>query len=323
MEKKNKSDEIKPASAKWLGIVGFLIAIVLLAIAVFLSINQEQNERLSKLNEIKEQKQAETASSMLSKNINEVKANEILGTASVDNNSVNGLSNSANGLAEVSSSAKVTENNNNNNSKNNTNSTLNENNNESTDLLSQNQLSKKENEDLNGDTKEKTNSSNENASSNEKKEKSNTKRDDEKNKSLDDNATQFVKPASGETTNEYSMDSLIYSNTLEEWVTHRGVDIKGEQESDIVSIAEGTITSIKNDPRYGLSVTIEHNDGFKSIYSCLLATEDGIEEGMKISQGQVIGKMGNSGVFESGEGAHLHFELMQNGDYINPELYIK
>ena len=101
MEKKNKSDEIKPASAKWLGIVGFLIAIVLLAIAVFLSINQEQNERLSKLNEIKEQKQAETASSMLSKNINEVKANEILGTASVDNNSVNGLSNSANGLAVV------------------------------------------------------------------------------------------------------------------------------------------------------------------------------------------------------------------------------
>ena len=51
MDNKNKSDEIKPASAKWLGIVGFLIAIVLLAIAIFLSVNQEKMERLSKLNE--------------------------------------------------------------------------------------------------------------------------------------------------------------------------------------------------------------------------------------------------------------------------------
>ena len=115
----------------------------------------------------------------------------------------------------------------------------------------------------------------------------------------------------------------LYSNTLEEWVTHRGIDIKGEMGSNIVSIAGGTITSIKNDPRYGLSITIEHDNGLKSIYSCMLSTEDGLEEGVKVSQGQVIGKMGNSGVFETADGSHLHFELIQNGDYINPEMYIK
>jgi murein DD-endopeptidase MepM/ murein hydrolase activator NlpD len=44
---------------------------------------------------------------------------------------------------------------------------------------------------------------------------------------------------------------------------------------------------------------------------------------MAVSQGQVIGKMGNSGVFETSDGVHLHFEMQKDGEYVNPEIYLK
>lgn len=283
MDNKKESEEIKAGSSKWIGVVAFLIAVILLTVAIFLSINQEKAERLSKL---ENSNQTETASSTLSKNINEVKASDILGISKSNNvtedNEILNISNKNSNMVETSS-------------KSNANGT---------------KAEKNENE---------INNTNQ---SNSKKEKKTDKAQDDTKKSEDDNSVKFVKPAEGEILAEFSMDSLIYSNTLEEWITHRGIDIKGEMGSNVASIAEGTITSIKNDPRYGLSITIEHNNGFKSIYSCLLSTEDGLEEGQKVSQGQIIGKMGNSGVFETADGAHLHFELMQNGDYINPEMYL-
>ena len=303
MDNKSKNDEIKPASAKWFGIIGFLIAIVLLTIAIFLSINQEKTERLSKLNDIQNTNKTEEASSILSKNINEVKANEILNTASANQTSTN--NSNANKNLKTSRNEELIQSTNSNETKNET---------------------KKVNSNITNSTESNSSNSNKKSSTNSDKASNNVadnNKNSDKNNSNKKTEAQFTKPADGQVSNEYSMDSLIYSNTLQEWVTHRGIDIKGELGENIVSVAAGTVTSIKNDPRYGLSITIEHSDGFKSIYSCLLSTEDGLEEGTKISQGQVIAKMGNSGVFESEDGAHLHFELMQNGDYINPELYIK
>ena len=302
MDNKNKNEKIKPVNAKWVGVVGFLIAVTLLTIAIFLSVNQEKMERLSKLNETISGNQTEAASSILSKNVNEIKANEILGTADKDDklNTLNKtLENSDNSKSTDKPDLKKTESDIKEGSK--TNEVKTETNNSNNQNTIKSDINKNKANDNKKTSKSKTNESSE----------------------KEENSSQFVKPADGEILNEFSMDSLVYSNTLEEWVTHRGIDIKGEMGSNIVSIAGGTITSIKNDPRYGLSITIEHDNGLKSIYSCMLSTEDGLEEGVKVSQGQVIGKMGNSGVFETADGAHLHFELIQNGDYINPEMYIK
>ena len=86
--------------------------------------------------------------------------------------------------------------------------------------------------------------------------------------------------------------------------------------------AEGTIKSIKNDPRYGLTVVIEHNNGFKSIYSNLLTTEF-VEEGEKVKKGQTIATVGTTATFEIADEPHLHFEITKNDEYLNPEIYIK
>lgn len=133
---------------------------------------------------------------------------------------------------------------------------------------------------------------------------------------------QFIRPVDGENITSYSMDSLIYSNTLQEWITHRGIDIKAEKTTVVKASAPGTVKYIKEDPRYGLSITIEHNDGFQTVYSSLLSTEF-VKEGDKVEQGQSIGTVGNSAVFESGDGSHLHFEILKDGEYVNPDIYIK
>lgn len=134
--------------------------------------------------------------------------------------------------------------------------------------------------------------------------------------------SQFIMPIVGEHLTAFSMDSLVYSNTLAEWVTHRGIDIKAEKTSIVKASASGKIKAIKDDPRFGLSIIIEHSDGFQTVYSSLLSSEF-VKEGDTVEQGQAIGTVGNSAVFETAEGSHLHFEILKDGEYINPDIYVK
>lgn len=132
----------------------------------------------------------------------------------------------------------------------------------------------------------------------------------------------FQKPVTGEIVKEFAKDKLVYSNTLGEWITHMGIDIKADKTTVVKASAEGTIKSIKNDPRYGLTVVIEHANGFTSVYSNLLTAEFVIE-GEKVKQGQTIGTVGTTATFEISDEAHLHFEIKKDGENLDPELYIK
>ena len=132
----------------------------------------------------------------------------------------------------------------------------------------------------------------------------------------------FIMPVSGEIITEYAKDNLIYSKTLEEWVTHTGIDIEGETSAIVKAAADGTITAIKNDPRFGTTIIISHDNGYETRYANLLTTEF-VKVGEKVSQGQTIGTIGNSAVFEIMEKPHLHFELLKNNEYQNPNLFIK
>ena len=123
-------------------------------------------------------------------------------------------------------------------------------------------------------------------------------------------------------TKEYAKDNLIYSETLEEWVTHYGIDIKADKTTVVKASAGGTIKSIKNDPRYGITVTIEHDNGYQSVYANLLTAEF-VKEGEKVEQGQTIGTVGNTATFEIADDPHLHFEILKDGEYVDPSLYIK
>lgn len=132
----------------------------------------------------------------------------------------------------------------------------------------------------------------------------------------------FIKPVEGEIICEFAKDNLIYSETLKEWITHTAIDIKADKTSVIKSAAAGTVKSIVNDPRYGLTVVVEHDDGYETVYSNLLTAEF-VVEGEEIEQGQTIGTAGNTASFESSMESHLHFELLKDGEYLDPTIYLK
>lgn len=143
-----------------------------------------------------------------------------------------------------------------------------------------------------------------------------TKKTTEKKKEI-----KFEKPVEGEIIKEYAKDNLVYSNTLNEWTTHLGIDIKAEKTTVVKASCEGTVESIKNDPRYGLTVIIKHDDGYKTVYSNLLTAEF-VVEGEKVTTGQTIGTVGNTATFEVADESHLHFEILKDNVQVDPTIYV-
>lgn len=127
----------------------------------------------------------------------------------------------------------------------------------------------------------------------------------------------FSAPIKGEILREFASDSLVYSNTLDEWITHNGVDIKADKTSVVKASCKGKVVSIKNDPRYGLTVIVSHEGGYQTLYANLLTAEY-VVEGEELEEGQTIGTVGNSAAFEISDEYHLHFEVSKDGEYLNP-----
>lgn len=132
----------------------------------------------------------------------------------------------------------------------------------------------------------------------------------------------FEKPVEGEIIKKFAKDNLIYSETLKEWVVHNGVDIKAEKTTVVKAAEAGTVKSIKNDPRYGLTIVIQHDMDYITIYSNLLTSEF-VVEGEKVEKGQSIGTVGNTATFEIADDEHLHFEIQKAGEAIDPSNYIE
>ena len=136
-------------------------------------------------------------------------------------------------------------------------------------------------------------------------------------------AFQFpVKHENAQVTNPYSKDKLIYSVTLDQYMTHCGVDIEAPEDAQVVAVADGTVTAVYEDDRYGTSIEITHPGDIVSVYSNL-STAEMVETGDVVSGGQIIGGVGSTGLFESLEPAHLHFEMLKGGAYVNPGDFIK
>lgn len=297
MRREKRNNNNLEDKIKWGKLVSFIIAIILLIIAIVASMSQETTVGNLSYNKItNEHNSIESASSDLSKNVNQVlKQNNVGGdNAEEDDNEIN----------EIKESLT-------------TNNIISNNTTSSSNVTNQTE-GKEVGANVTAINENKENSETNNSNTTENQTQSNDAKKTEDNV----NKTQFIFPVEGEVIKEFAKDNLIYSETLEEWITHLGIDIKADRTTVVKATADGTVKSIKNDPRYGLTVTIEHNDGYTSVYSSLLSAEF-VKEGEKVTQGQTIGTVGNSSVFEVAEDNHLHFELLKDGSNINPEIYLK
>lgn len=128
---------------------------------------------------------------------------------------------------------------------------------------------------------------------------------------------QFMLPASGDVLQTFSEGKLVKSKTLGDWRTHNGVDIVAEAGTPIKCVANGTVTKIETDGMWGAVIEVTHEGGLVSVYKGL-SDAMSVEEGQEVEIGQVIGAVAPSFQAEVADGAHLHFELKQDGEYVDP-----
>lgn len=127
----------------------------------------------------------------------------------------------------------------------------------------------------------------------------------------------FSMPVNGEVLNEFSDEELVKSKTTGAWQTHNGVDIKAAAGDIVLASGSGTVSSVENDPLWGVTISIDHGNGIVTKYSNLNSGVK-VQAGQQVSEGEEIGAVGETADIESKEETHLHFEAVKNGSYTNP-----
>ena len=102
---------------------------------------------------------------------------------------------------------------------------------------------------------------------------------------------------------------------------HTGLDLAARKGTPIYATADGTVTTAGRDGQglggYGVAVVINHGYGFQTLYAHM--NDVSVRVGQKVSRGELIGHVGSTGL---AQGPHLHYEVWQNGNKVNPVFYL-
>lgn len=119
---------------------------------------------------------------------------------------------------------------------------------------------------------------------------------------------------------DYEEDKLQKNESLNRWEIHLAVDLASEN-ANVFAVSDGVVASVDSNSLDGYIITINHSDGYQSVYSSL-SDKVKVKEGDKVSKGQQIGEASNSAANESKAGAHLHLVMLKDGLEVDPNNYL-
>ena len=96
---------------------------------------------------------------------------------------------------------------------------------------------------------------------------------------------------------------------------HEGIDLVAPAGTPVYAAADGVVVGAAPNGGYGNWIRIEHGGKLATVYGHLMAFAPGIEPGESVVRGELIGFVGSTG---RSTGAHLHFEVLDNGKAVNP-----
>ena len=99
--------------------------------------------------------------------------------------------------------------------------------------------------------------------------------------------------------------------------THPGLDFAAATGSEVIAVAAGEILSVYYDEHYGNVIMIDHFNEYATLYAHLATTF--FESKSTVEKGETIALVGNTG---NSSAPHLHYEIMLDGNNVNPENYI-
>ena len=114
-------------------------------------------------------------------------------------------------------------------------------------------------------------------------------------------------------TSRFSMNR--YHPVLKRRMPHYGVDYGAPTGTPVLATADGTVTLAGRNGGGGNMVTVRHTNGYETNYLHLSKFGKGVHKGTRVSQGQVIGYVGSTGL---STGPHLDYRVKLNGRWINP-----
>ena len=116
-------------------------------------------------------------------------------------------------------------------------------------------------------------------------------------------------------------ETAIYSETMDDWRAHPGIDYAAKKGSPVYAAWDGIVTGIYKDKNWGQVIEIKHGKAITGMYKSL-GSKVFVKVGQAVMRGEKIGTAGKSADVESRETSHLHFELWQDSICINPESYV-
>ena len=112
----------------------------------------------------------------------------------------------------------------------------------------------------------------------------------------------------------FSGDALVFSETMQDWRAHTGVDIAGNKGDAVKACAGGIVEDVSGEGLYGLTVTVSH--GELTVSYCGLDTVS-VKKGDTVTIGGTLGTLGTVPCEEK-EDPHLHLEVARSGERIDP-----
>ncbi|MGN1061458.1 MAG: peptidoglycan DD-metalloendopeptidase family protein [Candidatus Coproplasma sp.] len=147
----------------------------------------------------------------------------------------------------------------------------------------------------------------------------------------DDNPSEDDKPTSGDTSwvspvsvmNVITPYDFVEDVTLMNmWHFHTGLDLAAEVGTPVVCCFDGVVESIvTGDELDGNKVTVKHADGVKTVYSFIDVTPS-LKAGDSVKKGETLGTVAEPTGKECMLEAHVHFEVIENGESANPDKYL-
>ncbi len=129
-----------------------------------------------------------------------------------------------------------------------------------------------------------------------------------------------IPPVDGEVIWPFAADELIYSATLAQWMTHRGIDIAAKLGEPVYAPFAGVVDAVYEDAALGWCVRLAHPDNKVTIYANL-AADPPVQEGQTVALRGVVGYVGETALAECESRTHLHFELFIDEEAVDPVLY--
>ena len=138
-----------------------------------------------------------------------------------------------------------------------------------------------------------------------------------------DTVPELALPVSaGVLSKRHSVDTQVFSPTLNDYRIHLGVDISTEADAPVCAVADGKVAQLWEDPMMGWCVAVEHTGEAVSVYKNLASDfAEGLEAGATVKSGQLLGHVGDSAMMEIAEEPHLHLELTVKGLQVDPMEY--